>query len=450
MKTFFFVIPKIGRANFILGTNIFWHLKNNGHRLIIFSPFDDADFKKKYDGNNIVFLPLVKESQSIITKISLHLRELALTIYRPHLRKSILILKSITAGKALKPSSLEPILRLVSWFILPIRKLIMWLFNRWEEIILRRKDYLQSFNEYNPSAVILGTHGSDINDVIFLAHCRIKKVASIVVDFPWSYLDNRMYAYPRPITKYALWNDGWKEELMTTHRIPEKNLEITSSARYDYYVNEFEPENRESFLQKIGANPQKRLITFGTLSNLWHPFQPEVIVFMLEAIKNGRLPRGLQLRVRLSPGQDEPQRYFDLLKQYPELMLEEADKLPDRNHLTNLFWHSDVTMTVGSSLGTDSCALDKPMIYIGWNGNDNHKPSADVLKLIFEQNFLRQAIDTGGVKIAWTGDQLLQQISDFLQNPNSNQKERAVLIKKFLGKVDGKAGERIAKVVLSS
>ena len=66
---------------------------------------------------------------------------------------------------------------------------------------------------------------------------------------------------------------------------------------------------------------------------------------------------------------------------------------------------------------------------------------------VYEFDFVRRALKTKGVRIAYDAKSLIELINQGMENPEADAAGRKVLVKKFLGNLDGKAGDRIARVI---
>src|SRR3989344_1759775 len=448
----FFVIPTIYRAATILDTGIFKTLNQRGIPLVIISPFaNDLKPRDAFQKPNIILENLPKPPKSFFISLVLKLRAFFLRIDNPRVREGILIEESIRVGRKTKRAFIELLIIIAVKLTNPLRGFLSLLFDRLEEKIFVLPEYSKIFETHEPAAVGLGTTGSDMHDLIFLAAARKFNVSSVIVDLPWSYFDNRLFHALRPITKIAVWTDIFKEKLINIHKMPAENITITGSARYDSYAKEERLEKRESFFKKLGADPKKSLITYATISDAWHPFQPAIIRRLLETARRGQFKKPCELLVRLGPNQERAELYYKVKKEFPELLIENShdpDKPSYKDHLFNLLHLSDVILSVGSSLALDAAILKTPMIYLGFTGLLKPHPCDEVLKMIYQFDFLKKAIATGGVEIAWNYNELTQKINEFLENRNLKNLERENLVKEFLGELDAKAGERIANMIL--
>lgn len=446
MKTIFFVIATWQRANFILRTGIFRILKAKGFRMVIISPFGgDKDFIQEFAGVNVVFEPLCRlnKFESIIS----NWRSEALIINTPRLVFSGYVKKRVT--RRLKKTTF------FSWLTKGLRRLVFFLLpaeirlspSFWEklEAIFSNNCCTELFRKYRPAAVILSSAGTEGCDIPFIVVARKLGVTVFATDNNIDAFEFRYFSIPRRITKWALFSEVQKKQAIECQSIPEKLLVVTGPARYDYYVSGFRPAAREDFFSQIGADPAKLLITFGTKLAGSFSYNADIIKILLEAIRQGRFGPA-QLLVRYFA----TERHLVVDKDLDgKVIWEKVEEVSNREHIANLLYYSSVVISVGSTMCVEACMLDRPAIWIGFDGFDK-LPETDSLRLIYKLETSGRILATGGIPLATGPEHLIELVKRYLDNPQLDSEKRRALLEQEYYKLDGRAGERIAEEILKT
>jgi len=447
MKTYLFVIPSAFRVNAILRTDIYRTLTKQGNaRIVIVSPFaKEEKFKKEFA--EAIHVPSVKLSLPLVRRIS-RMRDIILGINHPFFAKARAIERSITEHKViLKPTTKEITFAWLRAPLRPLRGILAFCFDRLEERVFRISAYDAACRSYAPNAVITGTV-TEPEDAVWLAYARRFGASAHVVDMPWSYIENRVYAPPRPAHLYA-WTDAVRDEIKKYYNFPDRLIHVVGSQRYDWYAHGFPTYTREEFLQKIGADPAKKLITYFVGSSYLNPHEHDVAALILEAIKKGELPSDTQLVVRIGWKQKVEEEFKRLLEEYDNFIIQEADELPDQTYPSHLVYFSDVSMSSYSSLALDAAVLDRPSIFTGFAGSRFTHPDDASIARIYDYEFVKKALATEGVRVAYDATTFLSLIAGYIADPLKDSENRHAMTKTFFGTIDGKAGERIAKSIIA-
>src|SRR3989344_1823796 len=447
MKTYLFVIPSAFRVNAILRTGIRRHLENEpGAKILIVSPFaNDATFRAEFP--NALHEQLPKIPLSFVRRVA-RARELLLTIDKPVFVKSRLIEKSVIARHPVYAlPRTDRGLTLLRIVLYPVRPLLAWLMNKTEEYFFHFPEGVRIIEARHPHGLIMGTM-TEPDDIIWLALARRYGIPAHVVDFPWSYIENRLWAVPRPAHIY-LWSEMMKEEFLSNFPFPREKTHVTGCQRYDWYAREFPTIPREEFFRRIGGDPSKRLITYFIGTPYWNPHEHDTAQLILEMIEGGELPKDTQLVARLGWKLAPSDPFLALQKRYPNFIIQSADELPHQEYPSHLVYYSDISLSTFSSLVLDAAVLDRPHIFTALSGSASPHPDDAATARIFEYEFVENAVATGGVQVSYTLKDFKSRIIATVANPAHGSADRKALAQKFLGTIDGKAGERIAKSIIA-
>lgn len=417
-------------------------------RILIVSPFaKQEEFLEEFKGSRIEhrLLPLKKFSSA--AHFLLRLREFILRVPDPLLEESLHILRGASQRRVIRNKRLrEHAAAVVHLGVSPLRKPLMRVFDLLEERILIDTAELRALRDLNLAGIVLGTLGAVGNDITWLAYARRLGIPAFVIDLPWNYLENRMYAYPRA-AHVCVWGPVMANRLKTKFLVPEKYIHTTGCIRYDAYKN-FTPQPREAFAAEVGVDPERPLITFFLSSAVRHGHQPQVIERILEAVLDGRLPNRPQLLIRFGPSERPNAEYLRLKERYPnDLVINLHEESPEQAQVANLIYHSVASLSIFSSTALDAAVLDRPVAFVGFAGHAAPHPDDAPILRIFDLDFVRQALDTGGITLLKDTDSLILFLQDAAAYPARDHEKRHTLTKHFLGTIDGNAGLRIAEVL---
>lgn len=446
MRTYVFVVPTSFRVNSILRTDVYTHIaRQPDTRTVVVSPLaDDPEFRNEF--KNAIHVPLAPLRMKALRRY-MRVRDLFLGIDSPVVYKARLIMRSVLLHRLTTTLSFEDrAAHLIRIVLRPIHTLVEKSFNWIEERTLHPKIYLEVIREYSPEGVILGTV-TEPHDIVWLALSRRYALQAFVVDMPWSYLDNRLFAAPRTAHLF-LWSTMMKEALLVRTPYKEELLHITGCQRYDYFAGDTHTQTKEEFFAALGLDPQKKLIVYFTTSEHWNPHQHQVVTLMLEEIAKGTLPPDTQILVRLGWKQLISKEFQALVEQYPNLHIQRADNASHRVYPTLLLSYCDVAVSASSSLALDAAVLNAPMVYAGFSGYRTPHPDDDLIKQVYAYEFIRRALDTEGVRVAYDADSFLTLLKMHMTERSRDAAGRSKLAHTFLGTIDGKAGERIARTIL--
>ncbi|MSR85683.1 hypothetical protein EXS71_04615 [Candidatus Uhrbacteria bacterium] len=120
--------------------------------------------------------------------------------------------------------------------------------------------------------------------------------------------------------------------------------------------------------------------------------------------------------------------------------MEEADE----HHLINSIYHADLVMTAGSTFAIDAAVFDKPIICIAFDGTAKNVPYWVSVKRFYDcYTHFEALLETGGVRLASSPEQLAVEMNRALDHPSLEKNERKKIIELLVAPFDGHASERL-------
>ena len=259
--------------------------------------------------------------------------------------------------------------------------------------------------------------------------------------------------FPFRPDRVIVWNKVLEQEVITHQRIPQTDIRISGVPQFDIYFDREAFTPREGFFAQHGLDPERKLITYTTASTGGAPFEAELVERLYQDIVNPDFPFSVQLFVRLHPKDDI--NLYQHLTDRPHLTIARpgrpttgiADSWnPTREEmygLAELMLYSDININVASTITLDAAMFDTPIINIGFDGPDE-KSYLYSCRRYYDYEHYKNIVDTGGVAVVYSYEELNQAIIADLQDPQRNSKGREKIKTQQAHFQDGKSAERIA------
>ena len=119
----------------------------------------------------------------------------------------------------------------------------------------------------------------------------------------------------------------------------------------------------------------------------------------------------------------------------------------DQRFLADLLFYSDVVIYIATTLGLDAAVFDKPQIMVDFDGYEKKVYTKSVARY-HDEDHMKKLIATGGVRVVRDEGALIASINAYLDDPGLDHAGRERIVNEQLFRIDGKAGERVAKAIL--
>lgn len=314
--------------------------------------------------------------------------------------------------------------------------------------------------KYKPDLIFCSTIYS-INDLRLLKYAKKNKIPVIGMIKSWDSLTSKDPLLIKP-DWLIVHNEIIKKEAVNIGHYPEEKIFVAGMPQFDNYIDENVLVPREEFLNSRGLDPDKKLILYIAVGACLSLHEKEMIELLGEIINSGDLKYPAQLLVRLYPSFTSNE---DQIGQIPNIVMERPGKalfsdgkktLRDNydlkggatEHLINSLKWSDVSIDGGSTTIIESSLLDTPSVMIGFDACEekNYWRSS---KRLPKRDHEIPTVKSGGFKVANNKQELIKYINEYLDNRNLDKEGRQRLVQEQCYKIDGKAGERVAKFILS-
>jgi hypothetical protein len=326
--------------------------------------------------------------------------------------------------------------------------------------------YSDLFEKYEPDLIISSTPGWRL-DRYLLREAAARGVPRASVIVGW---DNpSSYSLPGVRMDYVTcWSEVQKEELVKGSDWPEDRVNIGGIPTYDGYITKKWVIPREAYFAQHGLDPQTKLLSYACS---FISFSPNLqnIEALIEVMDAGELKEPTQLLIRLHPNHfmdvhlfaNEREQIRHLARSRPDVHIVEPIPLggtlgyysgEDMPEKASMLTHSDVFLTVYSTMVVEAALHDRPVISVcidslkGWEVPRKYSlPLSEIGNWPTHDRF-RCA---GAGQVAASLQELQDAINRYLMSPGLDREARNRFIESEITFTDGSAGRRTGEFLCS-
>jgi hypothetical protein len=253
--------------------------------------------------------------------------------------------------------------------------------------------------------------------------------------------------------QYLVWNKYNAQEVLRIY--PEtkdkSQVVITGAPQFDFYFSDKNGMSLEKWCELFGLNPKHPVLLYAGGPIELFPNETYILKDIVDAKLRGDLPANLQILFRCHPI-DRIERWKKAIGEHHFLFYDKSwsgkDKLKyaniteqDIDKLVSSLKYSTIHVNVCSTMTVDGCAFDKPQIGPAY---DLDKVASKKLKQMYMQEHFLSIIETGGLALADSKEELIQMIAECLKAPQSKSKERRKILDNIITYTDGKSTDRVS------
>jgi hypothetical protein len=315
----------------------------------------------------------------------------------------------------------------------------------------------QLFDRYRPVLLVGSSPGLIFSEVPLLRTAVRRRVRTIVVDPSWDNFTNKLIPVRRA-DRIVVWNEIMKQQAVELQGYEPAQVRVSGPPHWDRYFRHGPVVSRDAFFARIGADPSRRLVTLMTTGKTLYDHYPRVVRVLMSAIDGGRFGQ-TQLLVRLHP-RDDLDRY-DAFRGTPRLIVEKpfrktvksGDGLDvditseNQQHLADTLRHSDVVVTVASTIAIESSIFDTPVVDVSFDG-ETPVEFAMSARRYYRFTHYANITRAGAAPIAETPEALVDHVARYLDDPSLDREGRQRVVREQCQFTDGRSSERISQFVV--
>jgi hypothetical protein len=311
------------------------------------------------------------------------------------------------------------------------------------------------FRTLRPSLVFNGSHVHSAVAMQAVHAARWLGIPTAAFIFSWDNLTSQGRVVPA-YDYYLVWNEDLKKQLLRVYpRIRSEQVVVTGTPQFDFHFREGSCWSRDEFCRRVGADPTRPIVLYTTGMAEHMPGEPAVVEGIADMLRDLGVGRPAQLLVRVYP-KDRTGRFDELKNRrsdilFPEARWEEAWLTPteeDTQLFTNTVRHADVGINVASTVSLELCMFDKPVINVAYNPRGLAAVRVDYARY-YEFDHYRPLVESGAVHVVHSEAEMPPALRAALEQPERGRESRRALIEQMFGNtLDGRSGERVARILL--
>jgi len=325
--------------------------------------------------------------------------------------------------------------------------------------------YADLFESLRPDLVVASTPGWRM-DRYLLREARARGVPTAACVVGW---DNpSSYSIPGSrVDAITCWSEVQKEELILGSDWKPDQVHVGGIPSYDGYFRKQWLLPRDKYFRMHGLDPKRKLLSYACS---FVSFSPNIqnIEALAQMVSSDALRQPCQLLVRLHPNHfwdvdlfvDERERIRRLARDHPHVHV--VDPVPlggglgyysgeDMPEKASMLAHSDVFLTVYSTMVVEAAVHDRPIISAcidarrGWNRRRKYSlPLSRIGDWPTHDRFRR----AGAGRVALTEGDLRSAVDDYLANPDADRAARRAFLEREITHTDASAGRRTGEYLL--
>ena len=327
--------------------------------------------------------------------------------------------------------------------------------------------YGDLLDQYQPSLVVASTPGWRL-DRYLLRQAGQRGVRTAAAVIGW---DNpSSYRLPGARVDYATcWSEIQKRELVLGSDWGPERVHVGGIPTYDGYFRKEWVIPREEYFRLHGLDPQRKLISYACSFVTFSPNFRNMET-LARLVSEDALAQPSQLLIRLHPNhfmpgslyEQEAQRVRQMIQSMPHVHLVEPVALggelgyysgEDMPEKTSMMAHSDVFLTVYSTMVVECAIHDRPIVAVcidapgGWNQPGRFSLALSEIGNWPTHQRFREAV---AGRVALDAAELEAAVNFYLNNPDADCEARREFIRRECTYTDGLAGKRTAEFFLKT
>ncbi len=446
MRTIFITLLRGSAIRNLLRTGVIDRLLHNGVRVVLLTPnFEDKELFKEFAHENLAFEPL-RMSEKRYYKILEEVMRGAV------FNRTVHFLYRYTLAGQNPPNPLYYIPRML--FVAPLRFIPGFKrFIRFIDLKInpeRDHDYL--FEKYKPD-LVFNTASRGDEGVLKSA----KRFGVPTVDMPKTWDNLSKILFNVKADRLLVWSPFMKNQAVRLQGYADDEVEITGVPQFDFYARKDGLMKREEFCEKIGANPEKKIILFSSTGG--DMCDEAYFVETIRAYMDEGVIPDATILIRPHVGYKKDAERFSRVRFLRGVIIDthdkqQSDKFKDNwdtridhvHHLVNSLYHADVVVNLASTMTLDATACGTPVINPRFNPPDTSRHYSATR--LYGTDYVDAVRQTGAAWVPQNKEEYKQALYDILVLGKKRSREMQNVVDYFMYKNDGKSAERLADILL--
>jgi CDP-Glycerol:Poly(glycerophosphate) glycerophosphotransferase len=292
---------------------------------------------------------------------------------------------------------------------------------------------------------------------VILGACQEAKIRTMTSILSFDNITTRGFI-PIIFDHYCVWNQSNYDELYRVYpEVKRSTVDIVGPLQFDFYWDQNCLWSREKWLAELGLPEGRRVLLFGGASYAIAPREQDWLEQIDESINANEIVGNPVVLFRKHPV-DPIDRWMPVLDKAKNVVRDDPWKSTgtpsakmnitryDIEKLCSTLYWSDVHINASSTMTIDGAIFDKPQIGPAYDDHSTRKYD-EVVKEIYLREHYKPITNSGGLKVVYSREQLIQAINEGLSNPGKERARRIEMVEGICYYTDGKCTERLSSLV---
>ncbi len=308
---------------------------------------------------------------------------------------------------------------------------------------------------HRPALVIGATPFRHAEEALMRAALRLR-IPCVTYIPSWDNLSTKGVIHQRG-RAVLVWNEITRQEILAGY--PRYSLDQVTAIgvpQFDIYATR-PAVDYATWCQRYGLDHSRRTILYCTSSPRLFAYDEIVVQRILSAVEDGRVPGDPQVLIRCHPYDT---RSYEHLRKNRGVGISlsslgpgqgQEDWFPSPDELATLrdcIFFSSVTINMASTMSLDAAVCNKPILGVAFDG-DEKLPYERSARRYYDYSHQVLVAKSGAVRICYNYDELLQGITEYLDNPQRDAAARAELVERMGLSNCGHSAERFVQEVVT-
>lgn len=255
-----------------------------------------------------------------------------------------------------------------------------------------------------------------------------------------------------------------KKQAMVLADYPEHRIRMVGTPQYDRHWKKEGIVSRSEFMERIGADPNKKLILYAFSGKISETVDNEMLGVLRRLLEESGLQRTTQVLVRPYPKRNfSPQKAQWVRQSFGFLVEESSTAIGNGNDkwelddaalrfMANSLAHADVVITTCSTFFVEAAIFGAPLIGISFDG-ELQLDAVNSVRRFRQWEHLADLERTGGVWFVENETAFLRALQSYLSSRELHNDGRKRMVEEQLGGLGGMAARTIAeslqKIIIS-
>lgn len=331
-------------------------------------------------------------------------------------------------------------------------------------IVMPSRLYKSIFLKHPIDLVVVGSAARNPEEYYMLRYALTHGIRNICTLQSWDLLTTKGDLLERP-EHLTVWNDANHQEAVALFNYPPEDVLVVGAPQFDIYFDPNTYLTHQDWCEQYGFDPNKKVILVTGGSGNIHHNLPNVIKALIEGMASNEIEE-IQILVRPHPAVylgtvsgDGTEADLCLYEswhpsvkgnrpQASQLKIVADTAAIEHIVLANNLYHADVLVDFYGTVSVEACLVDTPVIYADVRASfvDGETEPKSVIDRN-EYTHLKRVIQTGGVRIVGTRQQLYAAIKNYLNNPSLDSEGRREIAASFGYTNKGYSVARMAQAI---